>query len=123
MTLKVDQLVPEAKIAAYRRDGAVCLCGVFDQKWIEALRAGVTREMANPSGISKDYTAEGKPGRFFGSLVMWRQVPEFEEFVRHSPAAAIAGGSIELCRMRGRPHRTRPSLTLWPVSRPSHMCR
>lgn len=79
------------ELTDFARDGAVCLRGVFDAKWLALVAQGVTREMASPCGIAKDYTADGEPGRYFGSLVMWRGVPEFEDYVLHSPAAEIAG--------------------------------
>ena len=82
-------------LAAFARDGAVCLRGVFDRRWLEMVAHGVEREMAAPCGIAKDYTPDGRPGRYFGSLVMWRGVPEFEEYVLHSPAAAIAGACMD----------------------------
>jgi len=86
--------VSDADLAAYARDGAVCLRGAFAPGWLEVLAGGIEREMAAPCGIAKDYTPEGGPGRFFGSLAMWRGVPEFEDFVRRSPAAAIAARFI-----------------------------
>jgi ectoine hydroxylase-related dioxygenase (phytanoyl-CoA dioxygenase family) len=86
--------VSDADIAAYARDGAVCLRGVFEPAWLEVVARGIEREMAAPCGIAKDYTPEGEPGRFFGSLAMWQGVPEFEDYVRRSPAAAIAGQFI-----------------------------
>lgn len=86
--------ITEAEIETYRRDGAVCLRGLFDARWIETVAKGVEREMANPGSISRIYTPNGKPGRFFGSLVMSQRVPEFEDFVRHSPAAELAGRAM-----------------------------
>ncbi len=82
-------------LAAFARDGAVCLRGVFDRQWVALVAEGVKREMASPCGFAKDYTPAGQPGRYFGSLVMWRGVPEFEEYVLHSPAAAIAGACMD----------------------------
>lgn len=83
--------ISAADLAAWARDGAFCLHGAFAADWLDVLARGVEREMANPGPIARDYTPEGKSGRFFGSLVMWQRVPEFEDFVRRSPAAAIAG--------------------------------
>ncbi|MDJ0949700.1 MAG: phytanoyl-CoA dioxygenase family protein [Alphaproteobacteria bacterium] len=92
MTVGLAKPAPaQSDIEAYRRDGAVCLRGAFGPRWLDVLATGVEREMANPGPIAKDYTAPGKGGRFFGSLVMWQRVPEFEDFVRNSGAAAIAG--------------------------------
>lgn len=85
-----DIRITEADLAAYARDGAVCLRGAFSRGWLETVARGVERELADPCGLATDYTPEHGTGRFFGSLAMWRDVPEFEAFVRHSPAAAIA---------------------------------
>lgn len=89
-----DPPISQDDIDAFRRDGVVCLRGVFSQDWRDLIARGIKREMAAPGPIARDYTPEGGTGRFFGSLVMWRRVPEFEDFVRHGPAAAIAAAAM-----------------------------
>ena len=91
MTAAELQTLNQQDLSAFARDGAICLRGVFAPEWLKLVAKGVEREMASPCGFAKDYTPDGEPGRYFGSLVMWRGVPEFEEYVLHSPAAAIAG--------------------------------
>lgn len=91
MTAAEIQTLNQQDLSAFARDGAICLRGVFAPEWLKLVAEGVEREMASPCGFAKDYTPDGEPGRYFGSLVMWRGVPEFEEYVLHSPAAAIAG--------------------------------
>ncbi|NQW10218.1 MAG: phytanoyl-CoA dioxygenase family protein [Alphaproteobacteria bacterium] len=78
-------------IDAFRRDGAVKLTGVFGPEWIAALRDGVARNMAEPGSYAKGYTAEGKPGLFFGDYCNWRRIPEYEDFLKNSPAPDLAG--------------------------------
>jgi ectoine hydroxylase-related dioxygenase (phytanoyl-CoA dioxygenase family) len=41
--------------------------------------------------MAKEYTPKGSAGRFFGDYCNWRRIPEYEDFLRHSPAASIAG--------------------------------
>ncbi|MDB6085228.1 MAG: phytanoyl-CoA dioxygenase [Gammaproteobacteria bacterium] len=85
-TRKVD---PES-IAAFARDGAAVLRGVFAD-WTDGLRQGVGQVMANPSPLERSYHAPGS-SPFFQDLCNWRRIPAFEDFVLHSPAAQIAAG-------------------------------
>lgn len=80
---------PEA-IAAYERDGIVCLRGHFDQKWLALLATGVEHAMAAPGPHADEYTPAGRGGRFFGDLDLWQRHREFRRFVFESPAAEIA---------------------------------
>ena len=79
------------EIAAYERDGAVCLRGVFTREWLDLLARGVERNLAEPGPFAKRYTPTGAPGLFFGDYCNWRRIPEYREFLLHSPAAALAG--------------------------------
>lgn len=76
---------------SYRADGAVCVRGAFAPHWLDLLARGIARNMADPGPYAKEYTPKGAPGRFFGDYCNWRRIPEYEDFLRHSPAAAIAG--------------------------------
>lgn len=78
-------------VAAYERDGAVCLRQVFSPEWLEVLARGVERNLADPGPYAKFYTPAGSPGLFFGDYCNWQRIPEYREFLLHSPAAAIAG--------------------------------
>ncbi len=73
--------------AAFDADGATVVRGAFGD-WIETLRAGVARNMAEPSSDVRIY--DGGSGRFFGDYCNWHRIPEYEDFIRHSPAASIA---------------------------------
>ncbi len=85
----VAPFVDPALAAAFRADGAVVLRGVFSD-WIEPLRDGVAKLMANPSPRERSYAPKDGSARFFQDLCNWQDIPEFSAFVRHSPAGAIA---------------------------------
>jgi len=54
----------EADIDAFRRDGCICLRGVFTD-WIEIIAAGIERNIADPGPmVSPNLDTEGS-GRFF----------------------------------------------------------
>jgi ectoine hydroxylase-related dioxygenase (phytanoyl-CoA dioxygenase family) len=77
-------------IAAYERDGVVCLRRLIGQEWIDELRSGVEEAAASPGPHAEVYTRAGDPGRFWGDLDLWQRLPRFRRFVFASPAAAIA---------------------------------
>lgn len=81
----------DEQVDQYERDGVICLRQVFAPDWIDLLRRGVDRNLEDPSPYAKRYTPDGRPGLFLGDYCSWRRIPEYEEFLTHSPAAAIAG--------------------------------
>jgi len=83
------KLPTDGEIETYQRDGIVCLRGIF-APWIDVVAAGVARNEAEPGAFAGDSVAAGDTGRFFNDYCNWRRIPEYEDFVRHSPAAAVA---------------------------------
>ena len=69
MTQDLPRGVTEADIEAYRRDGIVCLRGLFDADWVAFLRARIEEDKANPSGMVKNINAEGATGFFFAPML------------------------------------------------------
>ncbi|MDP6707197.1 MAG: phytanoyl-CoA dioxygenase family protein [Alphaproteobacteria bacterium] len=82
--------VSEAEVAAFRRDGVVCLRQAFDREWIAALVEAVERDKAAPGPMVRHNTPDGVTGEFFVDFQLWRRWPECRRFVEESPAAAIA---------------------------------
>lgn len=80
----------QEQIAAFQRDGVVCLRGVVAPDWVERLRAGVAENMAAPGPMAQDYTDEDHTGRYFGDYCNWRRFEAFRAFAEGSPAAEIA---------------------------------
>ncbi len=77
-------------IGEFQEHGVAVLRGVFGD-WMECLRHGVERNLADPGPYTKGYTPEGGSGRVFGDYCNWQRIAEYEDFVRNSPAGAIAG--------------------------------
>ncbi len=76
-------------IAAYERDGAVLVKGLF-APWVEDLRRGVERNMAAPGPSAAENLKPGETGRFFDDYCNWTRIPEFERVVRAPEIAAAA---------------------------------
>jgi ectoine hydroxylase-related dioxygenase (phytanoyl-CoA dioxygenase family) len=82
-------MVDPADIAAFQKDGAIVLRGVFT-RWVEKLRAGTETLMAAPSPLERSYQPADGSARFFQDLCNWARVEPYRNFVLHSPAGAIA---------------------------------
>ncbi len=65
MSSVAGQPVSQEDVDAFREDGAVALHGVFAD-WVETLRAGVERNLADPGPDVRVYESEGEGGRFVG---------------------------------------------------------
>ena len=84
-----DPLVSPAQIEAYQRDGVVLIRGLFGD-YVEPLRAGIARNMAEPGPYAAENLKPGETGRFFDDYCNWDRIAEFEAVVRQSPAAEVA---------------------------------
>jgi ectoine hydroxylase-related dioxygenase (phytanoyl-CoA dioxygenase family) len=83
-------LDPDA-VAAYRRDGVVCLRGVLGNEFLDLSARGIARNLERPGPHFKDYSTAGPPKSYATDLWVWRSFPEFERVLFDSPLAAIAG--------------------------------
>ncbi len=84
---------------AYEADGAICLRGVFESKWLELLRDGVEAALRSPGPHAEDYTPAGSQGRFFGDIGLWKRFAPFKEFAMRSPAALVAASLMGASRI------------------------
>jgi ectoine hydroxylase-related dioxygenase (phytanoyl-CoA dioxygenase family) len=87
--LDATALVSEADVAAFQSDGAVVLRGIF-RDWVNVIAQGIAANEATPGPYGKNSAQPYDPGRFFQDYCNWQRIPEFRDFVLHSPAAAIA---------------------------------
>ena len=93
-------VVDPALVAAYQRDGAVCLRNCFSAKWVSVLNQGVDRNIANPGKYFSDFTAAADTSRAIKDDFSWERIPEYQHFFYSSPAAEIAAqlmGANEVC--------------------------
>jgi ectoine hydroxylase-related dioxygenase (phytanoyl-CoA dioxygenase family) len=81
----------EENVAAYWRDGAVCLKGVLPQEWIATLREGAEATRHQPSPDTHWY--HGGPGQsrvFFNVSYSWPRVEAFRRFIWDSGVTELA---------------------------------
>jgi len=92
-------LVTDELAAAFDRDGAVLLKGLF-APWVEELRAGVERNMSDPGPYAAENLKPGEDGRFFDDYCNWTRIPEFERVVRAPQVAAAAAALMRSDRVQ-----------------------
>lgn len=82
-------LVDQQQIDFFREKGVVLIKGLFAD-WVDTIRAGIERNMREPGPYAAENLKPGESGRFFDDYCNWQRIPEFDEVIRHSPAAATA---------------------------------
>jgi ectoine hydroxylase-related dioxygenase (phytanoyl-CoA dioxygenase family) len=96
----VSVLSDRALVEDFRRDGAVCVRGAFSADEVALVERGIERNLAEPSPRALVASRPDDPGRFVEDFCNWQAIPEYEEFIRESPAAAIAGELMGSERVR-----------------------
>lgn len=82
-------VVTEEMIETYQRDGVVLVKGLW-KDWVDVIRKGIDRNMAEPGPYAAENLKPGEGGRFFDDYCNWPRIPEFEEAIRKSDVADVA---------------------------------
>ena len=82
----------EAVVAAFERDGVVCIRQVLGPAEVAAAAAAIDAVLARPGPLAQVASAAGDPGVFVEDFCRWREIPQIEQLARHSrvPLAAAA---------------------------------
>ena len=110
-------MITDTDVAAYDRDGVVCLRQAFDPAWVERLRAAVERDLATPGPNATNFAEGSTAGRFFGDMFMW-QHDASSALARRTAGCRCAIPATTRATIRG-PARSsfRTSPTLRPARR------
>ncbi|MBM3546481.1 MAG: phytanoyl-CoA dioxygenase [Alphaproteobacteria bacterium] len=87
----LTSVVSQRKIDDFRRDGAVCVRGLFSPDEIERCRAGIAKNMAAPSHRAIVASQPDDPGYFIEDFCNWQRIDEYRELIFRSHAAETAG--------------------------------
>ena len=93
-------MVDPGLVEAFQRDGAVCVRGAFSDDEVALVAHGIDRNLADRSELALVASRPEDPGRFFEDFRGWERIQEFEEFIRASAAAEIAGELMGSERVR-----------------------
>ncbi|WP_170351368.1 phytanoyl-CoA dioxygenase family protein [Ruegeria atlantica] len=89
------QSVSPDEIAAFKRDGAVVLRSKFSEHWLDLLREGISADLANPTDNFTRHTKDPDAPAYFEDFWAWNKIPQFRDFVHHSPCAPLAAGLLD----------------------------
>ena len=84
-------MTPE-EIAAFQRDGAVVVRGVFAD-WVDVMADAVAQNMAAPGPYASENAVT--EGRFFDDYCNWERIAPMRRLVEDSPAAALAARAMQ----------------------------
>jgi ectoine hydroxylase-related dioxygenase (phytanoyl-CoA dioxygenase family) len=85
-----EDLVDDATVAAYQRDGAVVVRGLATAEELALVERGIERVLADPSERFLVASPDTDTGRFVEDFCNWPRIAEYETFVRTSRAAEVA---------------------------------
>jgi len=93
--------ISRADVAAFRRDGVVCLRQAFKPHWLELLGRGIEENLRNPSPKQEIRRADGSSDGpcYIEDFWVWSDFAAFETFVRRSPAAGLAAQLLDAQRI------------------------
>ena len=77
-------------IAAYNRDGVVCLRNAINSRWLDVVEEGIVAALSGASTDLDVVKAEGDKGNFSASSQAWTKVEPFRRFIFESPIADLS---------------------------------
>ena len=87
---RVQARVTDDDVAAFRRDGAVCIRGLLNATELRELHDGIEANLAAPSPRAKIASRPDDPGRFFEDFCNWQHIAAYRRFITDSPLARLA---------------------------------
>ena len=84
--------INQTQIDTFQRDGVVLIKGLFADH-VDALRAGIDRNMAHPGPYAAENLHDHEKGRFFDDYCNWQRIPEFEAAAK-DPAVVRAAAAL-----------------------------
>jgi len=100
LCLHPERAVTDEEVAAFQRDGVVCLRQVFDAAWCGLLRDAALDAMNGGRGrVREPQLGEGQ-GRFYSSVYQSDLDPRFARLRDASPAPEVAARLMQADRVR-----------------------
>jgi len=84
-------MIDDESVAAFQRDGAVCIRQLFSPEEMQTLRRGIDANLAALSPRAKVASAADDPGYFVEDFCNWQDNEHYRRFIFDSPLAETAG--------------------------------
>lgn len=88
MASRLLREITDEEVLRFEADGAISLKGMFDSRWVEAMRNAIEQALRDPGKLIIDVREQG--GRMAVESYLWWRLPAFRDYAFESPAAAIA---------------------------------
>lgn len=85
---------------AYRRDGAICLRGLFTAAEVALIERGIEANLQHPGPMAQVASRDDDPGYFFEDFCNWQRIGEYAELLRSSRIAQAAAELIGSSEVR-----------------------
>lgn len=92
--------ITDDDVAAFERDGVVCLRGMFDARWCDLLKTAALETMAAGTGRVREPKLGQGQGRFYSNVYLADLDARFAALRDRSPAAEIAATLMRTDRVR-----------------------
>jgi len=96
MRSQLTKEISDEEVAAFERDGVVCLRNVFDDTWIRRMREAADAVLSRKSELLE--LTEGG-GRLSVSQFLWMRDDTFQDYLFKSPAAALGARLLRASRV------------------------
>ncbi len=83
------------QVEQYKEDGVICLRGCFSKHWVDTVKRGIQKVYDNPSKYSEKIISNNGKGVYFNDYLQWRNIEEFQEYIKDSPAPEIAATLLQ----------------------------
>ncbi len=95
----LDIRITPQVVRDFAEDGVVRLRRVFASAWIEKLRAGIEKNLAEPTARGRIWDRDDNGRVCFYDSQAWRNIAEYREFIERSPTAEIAARLLNTQRV------------------------
>src|ERR1700757_660932 len=93
-------LANEEAVAAFARDGIVCVRQVLSAQEVAAAAAAIDAVLARPGPLAQVASGADDPGAFVEDFCRWPQIPQIEQLARHSRVPAVAAALLATGQLR-----------------------
>src|SRR6201993_4356887 len=93
-------LANEEAVAAFARDGIVCVRQVLSAQEVAPAPAAIDAVLARPGPLAQVASGTSDPGAFVEDFCRWREVPPIEQLARHSRVPAVAAALMATPQLR-----------------------
>jgi len=91
---------PPALVAAWQRDGAICLRGLLNADELAVLRRGIDANLAAPSPRAIVASQPDDPGFFIEDFCNWQANADYRALACDSPLPQVAAGLMQSTTVR-----------------------